>query len=95
VVVLAAADLQRSQPQARSDPKPRSPVHDDLLERDFTAGTVNSKWLTDITEHPTGEGKLYLCAIEDCASNKIVGCSLDARITSELVVAALRNAIAL
>ncbi len=75
--------------------KPGPPVHDDLLERDFTAETVNSKWLTDITEHPTSEGKLYLCAIKDCASNKIVGYSLDARMTSELAVAALRNAIAL
>ncbi len=75
--------------------KPGPPVHDDLLERDFTAETVDSKWLTDITEHPTGEGKLYLCAIKDCASNKIVGYSLDARTTSELAVAALRNAIAL
>lgn len=53
--------------------KPGPPVHDDLLERDFTAETVNVKWLTDITEHPTAEGKLYLCAVKDCASNKIVG----------------------
>jgi transposase InsO family protein len=75
--------------------KPGPPVHDDLLERDFSAETVNSKWLTDITEHPTGEGKLYLCAIKDCASNKIVGYSLDAQMTSELAVTALRNAIAL
>ena len=75
--------------------KPGPPVHDDLLERDFTAETINTKWLTDITEHPTGEGKLYLCAIKDCASNKIVGYSLDARMTSELAVTALRNAIAL
>ncbi len=69
-------------------------MHDDLLERNFTAQTVNSKWLTDITEHPTGEGKLYLCAIKDCASNKIVGYSLDTRMTSDLAVNALRNAIA-
>ncbi|MBB4912780.1 hypothetical protein H4W32_001594 [Actinophytocola algeriensis] len=41
------------------------PVHDDLVRRDFTADTPNTKWLTDITEHPTGEGKLYLCAIKD------------------------------
>ncbi len=75
--------------------KPGPPVHDDLLERDFTATEINTKWLTDITEHLTGEGKLYLCAIKDCASNKIVGYSLDARMTSELAVNALRNAIAL
>jgi transposase InsO family protein len=75
--------------------KPGPPVHDDLLDRDFTAETPNTKWLTDITEHPTSEGKLYLCAIKDCASNKIVGYSLASRMTSELAVAALRNAIAL
>ena len=73
--------------------KPGPPVHDDLLEQDSTADTVNSTWLTDITEHPTGEGKPYLCAIKDCASNRIVGYSLDARMTCELAVAALRNAV--
>jgi len=75
--------------------KPGPPVHDDLLERDFTASRPDTKWLTDITEHPTGEGKLYLCAIKDCASNRIVGYSLGERMTSHLAVAALRNAIAL
>ena len=70
-------------------------MHDDLLERDFTASRPDTKWLTDITEHPTGEGKLYLCAIKDCASNRIVGYSLGERMTSDLAVAALRNAIAL
>ena len=52
-------------------------------------------WLTDITEHPTAEGKLYLCAIKDACSNRIVGYSIDARMTSELAVDALRNAVAL
>jgi transposase InsO family protein len=70
------------------------PVHDDLVARDFTAPAVDVKWLTDITEHPTGQGKLYLCAIKDCASNRIVGYSMADRMTSDLAVAALRNAIA-
>lgn len=52
-------------------------------------------WLTDITEHPTGEGKLYLCAVKDVFSNRIVGYSIDARMTSDLAVAALHHAIAL
>lgn len=42
---------------------PGPPVHDDLVERDFTAAAPNELWLTDITEHPTGEGKLYLCGL--------------------------------
>ncbi len=71
------------------------PVHDDLVDREFHAPEPNTVWLTDITEHPTGEGKLYLCAIKDLFSNRIVGYSMDARMTAALAVSALRNAIAL
>lgn len=42
--------------------RPGPPVHDDLVKRDFTADGPNRLWLADITEHRTGEGKLYLCA---------------------------------
>jgi len=71
------------------------PVHDDLVLRDFTADTLNRLWLVDITEHWTDEGKLYLCAIKDVCSNRIVGYSIDSRMTAELAVAALRNAVSL
>ncbi|MFJ2610537.1 IS3 family transposase [Streptomyces sp. NPDC087425] len=71
------------------------PVHDDLVRRDFTADAPNTKWLTDITEHPTGEGKLYLCAVKDCYSNKIVGYSIASHMRASLAISALRNAIAL
>lgn len=86
--------------------KPGPAVHDDLLAtvdekgrvtHDFTGAATgpNQVWLTDISEHPTREGKLYLCAVKDCYSNKIVGYSIDSRMKSGLAVAALRNAIAL
>lgn len=75
--------------------RPGPAVHDDLVQRDFTAETLNEMWLTDITEHPTGEGKLYLCAVKDVCSGRIVGYSMDARMTSGLCMSALRNAIAL
>ena len=71
------------------------PVHDDLVLRDFNATALNQLWLVDITEHWTDEGKLYMCAIKDVASNRIVGYSIDSRMTAELAAAALRNAIAL
>jgi transposase InsO family protein len=71
------------------------PVHDDLVQREFTAERANQLWLTDITEHGTDEGKLYLCAIKDVWSNRIVGYSIDSRMTADLAVAALRNAVAL
>lgn len=71
------------------------PVHDDLVQKVFTAGTANHLWLTDITEHPTTEGKLYLCAIKDVHSGRIVGYSIDSRMTASLAVSALHNAIRL
>lgn len=71
------------------------PVHDDLVDRDFSAVRPDQLWLTDITEHPTSEGKLYLCAIKDVFSNRIVGYSMDCRMKASLAVAALRNAAAL
>src|SRR3954462_13956932 len=75
--------------------KPGPPVHDDLVERQFAAEQPDQLWLTDISEHPTGKGKLYLCAVKDACSTRIVGYSISARMTSELAVAALRNAVAL
>jgi transposase InsO family protein len=58
-----------------------------------TAAAPNELWLTDITEHPTEEGKLYLCAVKDVYSGRIVGYSMDARMKSSLAVAALENAV--
>jgi putative transposase len=70
------------------------PVHDDRVERDSTADTPNRLWLSDITEHWTREGNLYLCAIKDAFSNRIVGYSIDSRMKSQLAVAALTSAVA-
>jgi len=84
-------------PRARNGKKkrkPGTPAFDDLVNRDFTADAPNLLWLVDITEHWTGEGKLYLCAIKDCFSNKIVGYSIDSRMKARLAVAALDNAVA-
>ena len=73
--------------------KPGPPVHDDLVERTFTAAELDRLWLTDITEHPTAEGKLYLCAIKDACSRRIVGYSIGDRMTAQLAVDALNNAV--
>ena len=71
------------------------PVHDDLVARKFTAQKPNQLWLTDITEHWTDTGKLYLCAIKDVYSNRIVGYSIDSRMKASLAVNALTNALAI
>jgi putative transposase len=70
------------------------PVHDDLVKRAFSAAGPNRLWLADITEHRTAEGRLYLCAIKDVWSNRIVGYSIDSRMKSRLAVTALHNAAA-
>lgn len=80
--------------RGKNGKKPGPPVHDDLVNRDFTAEAPNQLWLADITEHWTGEGKLYLCAIKDVFSNRIVGYSISDRMKSRLAVDALNNAVA-
>ena len=69
-------------------------MHDDLVRRDFTAERVNQVWLVDSTEHPTSEGRLYVCAIKDVYSNRIVGYSIDSRMQARIAVTALNNAVA-
>ena len=73
--------------------KPGPPVHDDRMRREFTAPDVDRLWLTDITEHHTQEGKLYLCAVKDTCSKRIVGYSIDSRMKASLAVNALTMAI--
>jgi putative transposase len=73
---------------------PGPAVHDDLVQRVFRAEHIDQVWLTDITEHPTLEGKLYCCSIKDLCSNRIVGYALDERMTAQLAVGALRSAVA-
>lgn len=69
------------------------PTATDKVRRDFTADGPNQLWLTDITEHWTSEGKLYLCALKDVFSNRIVGYSIDSRMKASLAVSALTDAI--
>ncbi|QZQ56707.1 DDE-type integrase/transposase/recombinase [Curtobacterium sp. TC1] len=69
------------------------PVHDDRVRRACTAPDLDKLRLTDITEHNTGEGTLYLCAVKDASSRRIVGYSIDSRMRSSLAVAALQMAI--
>ena len=75
--------------------RPGPPVHDDHVRRDFTASKANELWIGDITEHPTSEGKLYVCILQDVFSKRIVGYSIDSRMPAQLAVKALDNAVSL
>lgn len=78
----------------RGQGRPGVPVHDDLVQRLFRASRPNQLWLADITEHPTGEGKLYLCAVKDACSGRIVGYSMQSRMQARLAVEAVNGAVA-
>lgn len=79
--------------RSRNAKKAGPPAHDDLVLRQFRADAPNRLWLWDITEHPTSEGKLYVCAIKDVFSNRIVGYSISDRMTSQIAVNALVSAV--
>lgn len=65
----------------------------DMVKRDFARASPNQLWMTDITEHPTREGKLYCCVVLDAWSRRVVGWSIDRRPTASMVNAALGMAI--
>lgn len=69
-----------------------APTCEDLVERCFVASAPNQLWLTDITEHPTAEGKLYCCVVLDLYSRKVVGWAVDRRCEAVLVNDALAKA---
>ncbi len=69
------------------------PVAPNLLKRDFSAERPDQKWLTDITYIPTLEGWLYLAAILDMYSRRIVGWAMAKRMTSALTIQAFKMAI--
>ncbi len=66
---------------------------EDLISRKFHRLVPNELWVTDITEHPTREGKVFCAAVLDAYSRRIVGWSIDTRHDSSLVINALDMAI--
>ncbi len=76
-------------------PDKRAVPFADLVGRDFSAPAPNVKWCGDMTEIPTGEGKLYLADVEDLFSRRIVGFAIGERPDAELARAALQTAVVL
>lgn len=70
------------------------PVFENVLDRDFAANGPNQKWVCDITCIPTNEGFVYLPAVLDCFSPKIVGWSLSDSLERTVCIDALKMAIA-
>ena len=55
--------------------------------------SVDQLWVTDITEHPTREGKVYCAAVLDTLSRRVVGWSIDSTQTAAFVTNALDMAL--
>ena len=66
----------------------------DLLNRDFSAPAPNLKWCGDITEIPTGEGKLYLATVIDLYSRRLLACPISEHPNAELATDAIKIAAA-
>ncbi len=79
--------------KATTDSKHDKPVAPNTLNREFTASSSDSVWCADITYIPTAAGFVYLAAIIDMATRLIVGWSMANHMRTELVEAALLNAL--
>ena len=89
---MRAANLCGIYRRRKNHPRPAPPVHDDLVQRRFVAEGPDRLWLTDITEHLTREGKVYLAAVLDVYARRIAGWSIADHLRAELVVDALEMA---
>jgi putative transposase len=71
---------------------PNAQPTEDLVNRAFDPAEPDRLWVMDITEHPTGDGKLYLAIVLDAFSRMVVGWSIADHMRAELVVDALQMA---
>jgi putative transposase len=76
-----------------TDSRHGKPVADNVLKREFASPAPNRKWLADITYVPTKEGWLYLAAVLDTFSRKVVGWSMQDHMETDLVSDALKMAL--
>lgn len=86
----------RARPRRRGLPKDtgeRAAVSDNLLDRAFEASAPNQKWIADFTYIWTAEGWLYVAAVVDLFSRRVVGWAMKAEMTAQLVTDALIMAI--
>ena len=74
----------------RADPEAQKA--ENLIQQDFSASAPNEKWLSDITEIPCEDGKLYLAGVLDCYDGQLVGYHMADHMRAELCVEALELA---
>ena len=86
----------QGRPYPRKKPRTRArgtePNAKNILNQDFQAPAPNQRWVSDITSIRTGEGWLYLAAIMDLYSRRMVGRSMGQRLTTTLAIQAFERA---
>jgi transposase InsO family protein len=87
---LLKAPARRPQSLTKADAAAQKA--ESLIHRNFTAAAPNRKWLTDITQVPCADGKLYIAAVLDCYNGEIVGLSMDNNMGKELCIRAFEGA---
>jgi len=90
---LGIRSLRKRRFKATTDSGHALPVADNILDRTFEVDAPDVAWVTDITYVRTDEGWLYLAAILDLFSRRVVGHAMSERIDRELVLRALRDAV--
>lgn len=84
---------QRRRYRVTTDSDHHLRIAENVLNRDFTAQAVNQKWVADLTYLWTQEGWLYLAAVLDLFSRRVVGWAIASHMREELVEDALRMAL--
>ena len=92
-LLMRRAGLSGLPLRRRAKTVPASVTITDLVRREFARTGPNQLWVTDITEHPTREGKLYCCVVIDTFSRRVVGWAIDSRARADLATNALGMAI--
>ena len=89
---LKGRKVKRNRGLTRQDKT--APKFPDLLKRDFTAAAINTRWVGDITEIPTLEGKLYMATVLDLCSRRLLAAPTSNHPNAELACDAIRMAVA-
>jgi putative transposase len=92
-LLMRRAEIQGISGRPRFRHLPGEATAADRVERQFHRGHPDELWVTDITEHPTREGKVYCAVVLDAWSRRVIGWSIDARPSTALVTNALGMAI--
>lgn len=77
-LLMRRAGIQGISGRPRFRRVPNLATASDLVERQFNRDDPKRLWVTDITEHPTREGKVYCAVVLDAFSRRVVGWSIDA-----------------